>query len=122
MRSLAVSFSFEHERGFVSYVETPYLPLHHEDIEKLDTRCLLLPGLENFWMDLPEINRAKNRKNFIIYQECQYNNLTVDSPGLVEALSTVDIFAPNEAETLRLTGRLNVEDALVYPADLFPWW
>ena len=120
MRSLAASFSFEHERGFVSYVEAPYLPLTCEDIEKLDTRCLLLPGLENFWMDLPEISRAKNRKNFIIYQECQYNNLTVDSPGLVEALRTVDIFAPNEAEALRLTGCSDVEDALVYLSGFIP--
>ena len=120
IQSVAASFSFEHERGFVSYLEEPCAPLIHEEIEKLDTRCLLLPGLEDTWMDLQEINLSKNRNNFIIYQECQHTNLTIDSPGLVDALKTVDIFAPNEVEALRLTGCSNVEAALAYLSQFIP--
>lgn len=119
VQSLAAAFSFEHERGFVSYTEIEFSYLSQMEVEKIDTRCYLVPGLD-YWSDLGEINQATNRKDFIVFQECQHTALTLETPSLVKALQTVDIFAPNEAEALHLTGESQIEAALARLSEIVP--
>ena len=119
MQSLAAAFSFEHERGFVSYTEMPFSCLKQGEVENLETRCFLIPGLD-YLSELAEINQAKNRQGFIVFQECQHTSLNLESPGLRQALQGVDIFAPNEAEALHLTGESQVEAALARLSEIVP--
>jgi sugar/nucleoside kinase (ribokinase family) len=118
-RSLAASFSFEHERGFVSYTEMEFSYLRSNEVENIDTSCFLIPGLD-YLSDLAEINKAKNREEFIVFQECQHTALNLASSGLIDALQSVDIFAPNEAEALHLTGETQVEAALERLSEIIP--
>jgi sugar/nucleoside kinase (ribokinase family) len=119
LQSVAASFSFEHERGFVSYTEAPFSYLHKSEIEGINTRCFLIPGLD-YLGDLAELNQASNRQSFIIFQECQHTSLTLESPEFVETLKTINIFAPNEAEALHLTGETSIEAALSRLSELIP--
>ncbi len=119
IRRLSAAFSFSHDRGFLSFSEnvpqSPIIPL----VEQHRPRCLLLPHL-HYGEAYSEMFAATRRAGTIIYMDCQSNDATLSTPGVVEALRSVDIFAPNEAEALQLTGSDSVECALEVLSALTP--
>ncbi len=118
-RFVASSFSFEHDRGFVSFEDTPYQPSSFEELSTLEFNCYLSPGVED-WRSLEMLDRLPRRKEFILFMDCQHTELTLDSPSMEEALQRVDIFAPNEREALAFTGTGDVFNALDRLAEIVP--
>ena len=116
---VAASFSFADERGFVSYIEAPYPHLTGKDISEIDTRCYLLPGIDS-WTDLAEIDLSRGEKSFLVYMDCQHTAMTLETPGLIDALRKVDVFAPNRTEALHLTGESDIRRALARLAEFIP--
>lgn len=119
LRRVAAAFSFAHERGFVSYADDLPDTLPLAEIEQYQPRCLLLPYL-GYWQTLAALSVLSHRQNMLVYMDCQDTTLTLETPGLVEALTGVDVFAPNEAEALHLTGETAVSSALTKLAAIVP--
>ena len=120
VRRLAAVFSFAHDRGFISYIDgqlPKILPL--DEVERLRPRCLLLTNI-GYWQDLPRLSDLPNRDETLVYMDCQDSGLSLESPGLIECLRHVDVFAPNETEALHLTGTHAAHEALRQLADLIP--
>ena len=119
VRRVAASFSFEHDRGFVSYVDPFDEPVPVEVIARHAPRCVVVPGLF-FWPQIEAISQIKRQTNFDILLDCQHTALTLDTPGLADALRRADVFMPNEVEALHLTGEPTVERALARLAGIVP--
>ena len=119
IQRITVSFSFAHDRGFISYMEPEETPFDPEMLLKHTPRYLLFSSLDS-WTQLETTSQLPNRSQFFVYQECQHTDLTLQSPGLAKALQYADYFTPNETEALQLTGANNVEDALAQLAEIVP--
>ena len=119
LRRIAASFSFAHDRGFVSYMDEQPDTLPLAEIELYKPRCLFLPHV-NYWQNLAALATLPHRQEMLIYMDCQDTTLTLETPGLIPALSFVDVFAPNETEALQITGTTAVSDALTKLAEIVP--
>ncbi len=119
VRRIAAAFSFEHDRGFVSYIDEIDETIPVTLIEQHQPRCVILHGLQ-FLDQVDNLSQLSNRSNFTLFLDCQDTALTLDSPGVVEKLRQVDIFAPNADEALKITGAPTVEKALNRLAELVP--
>jgi sugar/nucleoside kinase (ribokinase family) len=64
--------------------------------------------------------RAARARGIRIFADCAHGNFTLETSGVREFLSLVDVFSPNEAEALALTGRRDVDEALDDLAALVP--
>ncbi|MBE2221482.1 MAG: carbohydrate kinase family protein [Anaerolineae bacterium] len=119
LRRIAAAFSFAHDRGFVSYIDDlpDILPL--TEIAQYQPRCLFLSHI-GYWQTLSTLANLPQRQHMLVYMDCQDTTLTLETPGLVEALACVDVFAPNETEALHLTGETAVSAALGKLADIVP--
>lgn len=118
-RVVASSFSFKQDRGFVSYEDEPFVPPTFEELEGLNFRSILFPGISD-WKMTDVVERLSNRRNMVVYMDCQCAPQTIHTPGMREALGKLDIFAPNESEALHFTGESDIDKALDVLADLVP--
>jgi sugar/nucleoside kinase (ribokinase family) len=107
-----VSAAFTHggERGFISYSQTDVLPPPVGLLDRLEPQWLL----QSFrftppWLDFLRAARARGIR---VFADCAHGDFTLSTPGIHEFLSLVDIFSPNEAEALSLTGRREVDEAI----------
>jgi sugar/nucleoside kinase (ribokinase family) len=101
--ALSVAFSFQYDRGFISYMD-PCEPWNL--LEVLDTyrpRIFLLGGLE-YGPAFLEFAAAARQLGITLVMDCQYRDVTLKTPGVAEALASVDLFMPNCCEAFRLTG------------------
>lgn len=110
-RSISLSFSFAHDRGFISYIDpAPEAELVRETVVKEKSHWVV-----NLPFDGSEESRSLI--NFVhenggrVFTDCQYVSQTLSEPGLAETLSLVDIFAPNLSEACHLTGAPDRETA-----------
>jgi sugar/nucleoside kinase (ribokinase family) len=116
---LTVSLSFASERSFITYADELPEPLYPDLIRQVHPRWILLTSLmtgDNF----TEIVKAARQAQTMIFMECQANNASLDDSEVRDALSSVDVFSPNQEEALRLTGTNSGEDALAVLAGLCP--
>lgn len=117
VRYVTVAISLPQDRAFVSYAddheERPAVSL----VEQHKPRCLIPPALRFSESDL-QLYEAARRNGCLVYMECEYGSATLETPGVVDALCAVDIFAPNADEALHLTATESVEDALALLAEL----
>ena len=118
-RFIAASFSFEHDRGFVSYEDTPCQKRTFEELNQMDFRCFLSPGVDD-WESVEMINRLPGRNEFTLFMDCQHTSLSIHTPGMIQALQGVDIFAPNECEAMAFTGETDVFRALDVLGEIVP--
>jgi sugar/nucleoside kinase (ribokinase family) len=118
-RNLSVSFSFAHDRGFISYCD-PYpsnLPW-----------SLVESRMPRWVVNAPFDGSGESRRfvDFIhqhggrVYTDCQYITMTLSEPGLTDLLSAIDIFAPNLSEACQLTGAPDPEAAAATLAQYCP--
>lgn len=119
LRSLSVSFSFSHDRGFISYID-PF-PEHdlHTVIKNQQPRWVVNTPFSG----APEIlTLAKfiHQQGTRLYTDCQYTTQTLDEPGLTDLLRLTDIFAPNQSEACQLTGESDPEKAVARLAEFCP--
>ncbi len=110
LRSFSLSFSFDHDRGFISYLD----PVERYDREpyvlKHRPRCLLLGWLEH-GPDVLRLIDAAHQVGARVVMDCQSTKVTLDSPGVGEVLRRVDAFLPNAREARQLTGADDLEQA-----------
>ncbi len=118
-RVVAASFSFEHDRGFVSYEDAEYCQPDLNELLKMDFRCYLSPGISD-WKQVATISQHPLRGQFTHFMDCQHTDLTLETPGMRDVLHKVDIFAPNEREALAFTGETDIFRALDKLADVIP--
>lgn len=119
VRRITAAFSFSHDRGFISFIDeieqTSAIPL----IKQYKPQCLFLPHL-HYGEKYQDIFATAKQESAMIFMDCQSIDITLDTPGVREAISSVDIFSPNQAEALQLTGADSVEGALAILAQSAP--
>jgi sugar/nucleoside kinase (ribokinase family) len=103
LRSLSTSFSFTHDRGFLSYWD-PFPKRHPEvAIAELQPRWVVNPPFDGA-AESRALIEFIHRHGGQVFVDCQYVTTTLDEPGLAETLQMVDVFAPNQSEACQLTG------------------
>jgi sugar/nucleoside kinase (ribokinase family) len=119
VQRVAAVFSMSQDRGFISFMDnieqTSAIPL----LKEHRPRCLFLPHLHYGDM-YTDLFAAARQNGAMIFMDCQSTAATLDTPGVVAALRSVDIFAPNDVEALQLTGAATVEQALARLAEFTP--
>ncbi len=117
--AVTASFSYRHDRGFISYSDH-FMPLDILPvIETHRPRCLLFGGL-CLGSDFVELAQKARELGIRVIMDCQYRDVDLQTEGVREALEVVDVFLPNLAEAQRLTGKDRVEGALEVLAGLTP--
>ena len=108
--ALSVALSYQQDRGFISYTDScePWdlLSILHDH----RPRSVLLGGLE-FDPRFRDFLTAARQMGTKLLMDCQSRDVTLETPGVVEALRAVDVFLPNHCEIQRLTGLEEVEAA-----------
>jgi sugar/nucleoside kinase (ribokinase family) len=101
--ALSVSFSYSHERGFISYTDSsePWDLL--SILREHRPRSVLLGGLE-YSEAFVEFAKAAHAMGSKLVMDCQARDVTLKTPGITEALGIMDVFLPNQSEAQRLTG------------------
>lgn len=119
VRRLSAVFSLLGDRGFLSYMDDVQQTSAIPAIEQHRPRCVLLPHL-HYGEAYGDLFAAARRAGSILFMDCQGMDATLETPGVTDALRSVDIFTPNETEALQLTGSATVEAALSRLAELTP--
>lgn len=119
LRSLTVSISFPEERAFVTFLDEFDQPSLLPLVKQYRPRCVLRGGLE-IGPEQIALAAAARAVGALSFMECQSHQSNLKDPAVVEALRSVDIFAPNVQEALDLTGAATVEAALARLGELTP--
>ncbi|MCC9306184.1 carbohydrate kinase family protein [Kitasatospora sp. RB6PN24] len=119
VRSLTVALSFANDRAMVSYQDPidpePLLPL----LRRHRPRVLMLPQLR--WDDeTVALARAARQLGTLMVMDCHDTPATLDDPAVRRVLAQVDVFTPNAAEALCLTGATDLDEAITELARLVP--
>jgi sugar/nucleoside kinase (ribokinase family) len=118
VQRVSAAFTHQGERGFISYSQTEVLPPPVELLDRLKPKWLLQTfRFTPAWLGFLRAARARGIR---IFADCAHGEFTLETPSIREFLSLVDIFSPNEAEALALTGRQEVDEALDDLAALVP--
>jgi sugar/nucleoside kinase (ribokinase family) len=116
-RSLSVALSSPGDRTMISYQDPvrprPLAPLLRAHLP----RVLMLPQLHHDRETVAALQIAR-RLGCVTVMDCQDVPATLSTPGVREALALVEVFAPNAAEALSLTGAATLDDALAELAGL----
>lgn len=119
VRRVSAVFSLQHDRGFLSFMDdveqSSPIPL----IEEHRPRCILLPHL-HYGAAHSDLFAAARRSGSVLFMDCQGTEATLETPGVVDALRSVDVFAPNDTEALQISGEPTVEEAISRLAELTP--
>jgi sugar/nucleoside kinase (ribokinase family) len=122
LKQVTVSLSFPHERAFITYADpTPdETELLLAGLEQISFRHLHFPSL---WVDeaIPPLIHQCHERGIQISMDCQFQEVTLDSPLVCETLSQIDIFMPNASEAQKLTQTENLPDVLNMLAQLVPY-
>lgn len=119
LRNLTVSLSFTEDRAFVTFADLYRPPSVARLLEAGRTRCVVLPVFYHK-PDILTLAERLHAQGGILFMDCAQSDATLDTPGVIDALRAVDVFAPNEAEALHLTGAETIEDALAILAEIIP--
>ncbi|MEV7117495.1 carbohydrate kinase family protein [Kitasatospora griseola] len=119
VRSLTVALSGPDDRAMVSYQDEvasqPLAPL----LRRHRPRALMMPQLR--WDDRTlEAARAARKLGTLVVMDCHDVPASLADPAVRRILAEVDVFTPNTAEALRLTGAADPDDALAELAELVP--
>jgi sugar/nucleoside kinase (ribokinase family) len=119
VRRISASFSFAHDRGFISYMDRLARPAAADVITATRPRAVLIPSLMH-GDEHATLVEAARRVGALVYMDCQARSETLALPEVAAAVRRVDVFAPNEVEALHLTGESSPEAALEHLATLTP--
>lgn len=119
LRSMSLSFSFAHDRGFISYVDPIPGGLPYELVETQRPRWVVNAPFDGSAESLGFVDFIHQRGGKV-YTDCQYVTHTLAEPGLADLLRAIDVFAPNLSEAQQLTGAGTAEAALDRLAELCP--
>ncbi len=112
VRTITASLSFSDDRHFVSFTDPrPMHPTAAEVLSECSFRHLHITWLGQLWSD-PELVQLAKRQQATVSLDCQYCPEVMARPDLPEKLGLVDVFMPNRAEALQVTGASTSEAAL----------
>ncbi|MBL8131203.1 MAG: carbohydrate kinase family protein [Anaerolineae bacterium] len=109
---VTAAISYPHERAFITYVD-PAPSSTEMVLEALDSvrfRHLHFTGFQTAPRAV-ELLQAVRRRGVVVSMDCQDRPITLETPGMREVLSLVDIFMPNAIEAQKLTEQESVEAA-----------
>ncbi|MFJ4655765.1 carbohydrate kinase family protein [Nocardia sp. NPDC088792] len=119
LRSLTVALSTARDRAMISYQD----PVSPEPISSLllryRPRLLMVPQLRYDTETLQSLRLARHLGT-AVFMDCQDIPADLGTPGVREALTLTDVFTPNAAEALRLTGAPTLDEALTRLGELAP--
>ncbi|MGE5643217.1 MAG: carbohydrate kinase family protein [Byssovorax cruenta] len=120
LQAVTVAYSFAHDRAFLSYID-PLPPMNITQLVRNNpARCLLLMSFQ-FGSDLAETIDAAHSQGTLVFMDAQVSgDATLADPEVAASLRSIDIFAPNQKEALRLTGEQTIGAALRRLAELTP--
>jgi len=120
LRSMSLSFSFQHDRGFISYLDPfpdaiPYQGQIEAQLPRWVVNSPFNGALETRYL-VERIHQLGGK----VFIDCQYVTTTLREPGLVDLLRLIDVFAPNQSEACQLTGEADPEIAIGILAEFCP--
>ena len=109
---VTAGISFPHDRMFISYgPPTDGIPaaprITEEVLDRYQPRVVFTHGEIGI-----EICRAARQRNILVYLDSNWNPEFLHSTRLRDLLAEVDVFSPNLAEALEITGVAEAEEAL----------
>jgi len=120
LRSLSASFSFTHDRGFISYWD-PFPERHPKAvIAELLPRWVVNPPFDGSG-ECQALIELIHQHSGQVFVDCQYVTTTLDELGLADTLKMVDVFAPNQSEACQLTGEDDPQKAAARLAQFCPF-
>ncbi len=119
LRSISLSFSFAHERGFISYVDPYPGGFSYDAVASRRPRWVVNGPFDGSAESLQVVDFI-HQHGGSVYTDCQYTTTTLNEPGLADMLRVTDIFAPNLSEASQLTGETDPEKAAARLAEFCP--
>ncbi|MFK0294016.1 carbohydrate kinase family protein [Streptomyces sp. NPDC090442] len=119
LRNVTVALSGAEDRAMIAYEDPVAVRPLAELIATYRPAVVMLPYLQYG----PEVSAALDvaaQHGARVFMDCQDYPGDVGMPDVAKALSQVQVFAPNEAEALRITGTDSAAEALEILADLVP--
>jgi sugar/nucleoside kinase (ribokinase family) len=118
VQRVSAAFTHQGERGFISFSETEVVPPEVALLDRLRPKWLL----QSFrygpdWLAFIAAARARGAR---VFADCRNGEFSLATPGVAEFLALCDVFSPNEAEALALTGAGDVETAAARLCALVP--
>lgn len=119
LRSVSLSFSFVHDRGFIS---------HSDPFPDYDPGVVIASQKPRWVVNAP-FDGSESSRSLIdlthglggkVFTDCQFTTSTLDEPGLTDTLRMTDIFAPNQSEAAQLTGESDPKKAAARLAKFCP--
>jgi sugar/nucleoside kinase (ribokinase family) len=126
--NVSASLSLATDRAFVTHADAAPPRSYARLLADERPRCLLLPGLylrhRSWWLveaaDDPDLVSAARDVGAAVFMDCQHVDVTLADELVRQAISSVDVFSPNDVEAMRLTGAATVEDAVAELAAMVP--
>ncbi|MFJ9413091.1 carbohydrate kinase family protein [Streptomyces sp. NPDC101227] len=117
VRNVTVALSRPDDRAMIAYEDPVDARPLGELIETYRPTALMLPFLQ-YGPDISEALDIAARLGATVFMDCQDYPGSVDMPAVQKVLGQVDVFAPNSAEALRMTGADTVGEAMEVLAGL----
>ncbi|HEX2979206.1 MAG TPA: carbohydrate kinase family protein [Anaerolineaceae bacterium] len=112
LRNITVSLSYEQERAFVAFYDPPpSLPAAIHAIASADARALVVPGIYTGRLLDAGLFFVHARRMKLVMDGNSNEQFKLKDPAVRRAISSADLFMPNAAEALRLTGENDLECA-----------
>ncbi len=119
LRNLTVSLSFAEDRAFVTFADLFRPPSVSDVMTSGRARCVALPVFY-YQPDIVALGQRIRDQGGLLFMDCAQIDVTLETPGVIEALGAVDVFAPNETEALQITGAASIAEALTILAAYAP--
>jgi sugar/nucleoside kinase (ribokinase family) len=119
VRKMSLSFSFQQDRGFITYADPCPFPLPASEVRQYRPRAVLLAGAP-VKPEVCDFIHVVHECGGIVILDTGYSQHTLDNSDLAQSLCLVDIFTINQSEAAALTGKASVEEALEQLAPLCP--
>ena len=115
---ISAAFSLRGERGFISYASPPIEP-PPPGIAALQSPVWLLQTFrfEAGWLEFIAGVKSRGAR---VFADCRHVTFSLDTPGVRKFLSLVDVFSPNAAEAMALTGSSDLDGAIAILKPLVP--
>lgn len=120
LQRISVAVSFPQDRAFITYYDrSPSHPAALKALTKASARAVYIPGLYHgpYLALLLPLIRTRRMK---IIMDGNSSDGTLENRAIKKAIRRVDVFLPNLAEALRLTGSQNIQSAISRLAELCP--
>jgi sugar/nucleoside kinase (ribokinase family) len=121
LRRITAALSYPEERAFITYVDPePSTPAALKALVAASARALFISGVYygNLYNAGSALVRAKRMK--VIMDGNSDDEVTLANPAVRRSLQGVDVFLPNAAEALRMTGKSDLDGAMAALAALCP--